>query len=184
MKKSVIILLVLALALCATVALAQGGPGGPGGQNRRGGNNAASLSMAVAPPPAAMIDSIADNLQLTSDQKTKLSAILTKADETLRPLRQKSGQTAIALRDAVLDSNYDAQKVAQLLADAQKADAAVITAEMQTWDQIRPVLSADQLNKLKAANGRRMGGNRGQRGPAPGAPPAPAPAPDDAAPGQ
>ena len=144
-------------------------------------------AMAIAPPQAAMIDRMADTLALTDDQKTKLTAALTKGEDGLKDLRTKADAAAKALHDAVLAPEYDAANVMQLLTDAQKIEASIGASEVQTWTDVRAILTADQVTKLSAAMNRRMGGamggnrqgNRGRRnrGDQPGGAPAePAPA--------
>lgn len=150
-------------------------------------------AMALAPPQVAMIDRSADTLALTDDQKTKLSASLTKSDSALATLRQTAAAATKAVRDAVMAPTFDSARAATLLANAQKADAAISNAELQTWAEIRAILTPDQMTKLSEAMSRRMGGfqggtgaNRGTRGGTrggnrggqPGNPAPEAPAPD------
>lgn len=207
MRKTVLFVMALALA-CATLALAQqppttppgpGGPGGPGGggmSGMRGGMMMSCPAMTLAPPQNAMIDRNADTLALKDDQKTKLTGSLTKSEGVLQTYRQKSADAAKALRDALLAPTFDAAKVQQLLADAQKIEAAIAASELQTWGEIRSILTTDQVTKLSDAMSRRMGGyggagantgtrgsrgNRGNRGgPPAGGPPAGTPPPPDA----
>lgn len=196
LRKAILVVLALAMVVCASAALAQQGPppGGPPmgpGQGRQGMGMGSCPVMAIAPPPAMMIERIGDTLGLTADQKDKLVAALTKNETALMPLRQKSGEASKALHDAVFAPTFDAAKVNELLAAAQKAEAAVAMAEIQAWSDIRAILSADQITKLNEAMTRR-GGNRGGGGggrnrPQPGAPggPGPGPAPEPPpAPGQ
>lgn len=201
MKRAVLI--VLALMVCASMALAQGGPPpgapgpGPGGPGGPGGNNAwrsgqtmmfsSSPSAALNPPSVQFVTRGATALSLTQEQTTKLTDILTKSDATLAPLRKKLTDTSTALRNAVIATTYDAAKVKQLMADAQAAETALLNAELQTWLDVRAVLTADQLGKLQSTLGQRgsigMGNTRirnrpgGSNPPPAGPPPAPAPAP-------
>ncbi len=196
--------------LCAALVVAQdapppgpppAGPGGPpapgtGGYAWRGGQTTmmgGSPSAALNPPSAQFVNRGATSLSLTQEQTEKLTAILTKSDTNLAALRQKVQTASQALRTAVLAPTYDAAKVKQLLADAQAADTALINAELQTWLDLRAVLTADQLGKLQTVMQRPGfggfgGGTRGTRGNRPGGgnnpppagtppPPAPAPAP-------
>ena len=181
MKKTAIIVLALALAACATVVLGQvAAPGGQGGQFRGQGfgGGLTCPAMALAPPSAMLIDRL-DTLGLSEETKGKLKASLTKSDGILQPRRQKATDSCRALREAMLAPSYDAEKVKQLLGDCQTAEAAIVTAELQAWAEIRTKLTADELSKLREAMGRRMGAGQGrrQRGPDAGTPPPPAPAP-------
>jgi Spy/CpxP family protein refolding chaperone len=174
LRKVLFIILALALVAGATAAFAEDNPpppppppGGPGGMMagggmamRGGGMGMGCPAMAVAPPQAAMIERMGDQLALTDDQKTKLTAALTKSEDALKELRQKGAKGCKALQDAVLAPTYDAAKVAQLLADAKTIEASIADSEIKTWTEIRGILTADQLAKLSAAMSRRMGGNQ------------------------
>ena len=91
------------------------------------------------------------------------------------PLRQKAMEATRALRDAVYAASFDASKVAELATAAGKAEAAIVKAEIETWTQIRSILTAEQITKLQEMMSRRMGQGRNRRGggggAAPGAPP-------------
>jgi len=192
MNRTLVIVLVLVFAVCAAVCAqyTQGPPGGmqanQRGNQMRGGTCPA---MAIAPPPAAFVDR-ADALQLSDEQKGKLKAVLTKSEEDLKALRPKAAEATRALREALFAAASDQQKLTQLATDAAKADATVLNAEVQTWVQIRGILTADQLAQLqKMLNVRPAGGFGGRRttgGPGGGNPPPPGPAPEPPppAPGQ
>ena len=184
MKKLLFVLAALAAAaVWAVTASAQGpvgpppagGPAGPGGPGMVRGTIGVCAVMALTPPPAAIVDR-AQVLQLTEEQKTKLSDILAKGEEALLPLRQKAADASRALRQAVLAPQFDAAKVRQLTADATKAEEALLIAEIKIWGEIRSALSAEQFAKLQELTSRRFapgqGGNRpGRRGGQPGGAP-------------
>ena len=183
MKKTVFVIVALALAACATTALAQGpnpappagGFAGPPGAGMMGGGMGTCPAMVLSPPPAGIVDR-ADALQLADGQKTKLKDVLTKSEETLMPLRQKAGEASRALRQAIFAPEFDASKIKQLVTDAQNAEVAILKAEIGIWGQIRGILTADQLAKLQELTGRRMGpGMGGGRRGGPGGQPAPPP---------
>jgi len=132
--------------------------------------------MALMPPSANMVDR-ASNLRLTDDQKASLKNILTTGGQTLAPLWQKACTAAQALRQAVVAPTYDRQNIGKLLADAQKAEATLVNAELQIWEQIRGVVPADQIANLEGMTGRGMGGGF-RRGPRAGSPGGPPPNPD------
>ena len=173
----------LVLVACASAAMAQDNPppgppqgpppqGPPGGMRNPGmGMGMACPAMAIAPPPVMMIERSADALALTDDQKTKLTAVLTKSEAALKDLRPKLGLASKALHDALLAPTFEAAKVAQLLSDAQKIEATIATSEIGTWGEIRGILTADQVTKMSDAMMHRMGGggfgggnNGGNRG--------------------
>ena len=81
MKKTVLIVLALALAACATVVIGQA-PGGPPPGGPRGGRGGMSCPAMALNVPPAMVFERAEGLQLTEEQKTKLKDTLAKSDET------------------------------------------------------------------------------------------------------
>ena len=138
--------------------------------------------MALSPPPAMLIDRV-DTLQLLEEKKANLKATLTTIDDGLRLLRQKAMESSRALREAVMASTYDAEKVKLLVTDAQNADTAILTAELKAWVEIRAAITPDQFSKLQEfMTSRRMGAGQGGRQRRPEAdggtttPPPPAPA--------
>jgi Spy/CpxP family protein refolding chaperone len=160
LRKIVFVVLSLALFACATAVFAQQpAPAGPpaGGGRFGGGFMMSCPAMALSPPSSAMIDRVPD-LALTDDQKTKLTATLTKAETTLTPYRQKASQAATAVRTAIYGPNYDSAKVAQLVLDAEKADVALANAELAVWTEIRSILKDDQVAKLQVQRRGGFGG--------------------------
>jgi len=174
MGRSVSVVLAVAVAMCATAAWAQGGErpsrsasGGPGGM----GMQMSCPAMAVAVPRVEMLAREAKDLSLTSDQLTKLQEAMKKADETIKPLSEKSAERSKAVREALMASTYDARNVAALAELAVKAEAAIVTARLDEWTQIRSILTADQVTKLKEKmSAQRPGGGAGGFRPE-GAPP-------------
>jgi hypothetical protein len=142
MKKTVLVVLTLAVAMCATAAWGQGGPP-PGGPRGMG-----SVAMAIMPPRADMTDCITSSLELTTAQATALKSILTTSDSTIQPLMKTAADKCKALRAGIFDSD----NVATLLKDAQTAEQQVIDACMNTWTAIAVSadlnLTSDQLTKL------------------------------------
>jgi hypothetical protein len=108
-------------------------------------------AMAVVTPQGFMLDRAVGTLRLTEDQAIKLKAVTAKNDTTLRPLMEKAADASKALRTALLASDYDAKKVKELASAAEKAEAAVVTANIDGWASIRAALTADQFSKLKEA---------------------------------
>lgn len=168
MKKTVLVAITLLTVFCVVPAWCQGqsGPGGPGGP---GGGMISCPAMAIAPPSAAMVDRLAENLSLTEDQTTKLKAVMTKSENTITPLSKKLTEATKALRSALTASTFDADNVKVLAAAAEKAEAAVVSARIDEWIQMRSILTAEQVTKLQAtANKRPSGMGRNQMGPPPG----------------
>lgn len=211
MKKALFIAVILVLALCTASAWAQGapgaggpgagGPGGPGGFSglrglgpRMGGGMMQSPAAALMPPQGIMIGEAATTLALTDDQKTKLEDIFKTYNEKLRPVMTKVNENNQALRTNIMAAQCDAQKIKDLVAAGDKSQTEMVALNLDTWNQVRAVLTTDQLAKLPDALQRRpMGGGFGggmnrpgggntppAGGGAPGGtppPPPPAPAP-------
>lgn len=164
MKKIVLVAAILALAVCATAAWSQGGrPDGP----RPGGPGMPSAVTAVMLPPAQMFDQMATDLGLTADQVTELKSIATKNAEVTAPLMKTAADSARALREALLASDYDSDSVARLATATQKAETAVITANINAWTQVRAAITADQIKLLQEMMSRPPAGPRPGPGPAP-----------------
>lgn len=168
MRKTVVIVLVLAIAACASAVFAQQGQGGPWRGAGMFGMNTATTLM---PPSPAMIDR-AQSLNLSTETKDKLRTALTKGDETLRPLRQKLAEASRALRQAVMADEFDETKFKEALAASGKAEMAVIDAEIAVWKEIRAAMTADEFKALREAMATMMTPRRpgGQGGPGPGGP--------------
>jgi Spy/CpxP family protein refolding chaperone len=132
--------------------------------------------MAVMPPHYMMFENMAETLELTDEQLTQIKDAADKNDAIVQPLMQKAGDACKALREAVMASEYDAAKVQELATAAQKAEAAVTSANINAWTQLRSILSVDQVAKLKEIMSTQRPGPGGPGGPGPMGPPPPAPA--------
>jgi len=166
MKRKAIVAVVLTVAVCATVVWSQGPPGGrapggpmgPGGPGGPGGPMMACPAMAVMPPPSMMFEREAKTLQLTHDQLAKIKKALSKNEQAMKSLRKASADTTKALRTALTAPTYNAAAVKALAVKAEKAEASIVNANIDTWTQIRDVLSKTQTAKLqKAMSARRPG---------------------------
>lgn len=168
MKKITFFVLALSL-ICAGLALAQQPPAPPAGQARPGGMMGSPMggmmgmcpAMATAPPSVMMIERSGDALALSADQKTKLTNVLTKSEVNTAKLRPVAQQASQALHEALVAPTFDAAKVNSLLAAAQKADANISSAQIQTWFELRAILTPAQVKQLSDMMGRRMGGAAG-----------------------
>ena len=173
MKKTVIALLVLAIVVTVAQGVyAQGGMqpspptrayGSPGP-----GEGPAFLpmprpvpppmrgctTMVLALPPPQMFEMHAEQLQITDEQKAGIREALGKAEKTLRPLRDESAQKAKALRDGLFTFGNGPLALRTLTDAAQNAETAIGNAELAAWNELRKILSAEQLKKL----GEIMGG--------------------------
>ena len=179
---SITVVLVLALAL-AYVAWAQGpaptpppqgpppgmgmpGMGGPGGFRPMQPCAANALNL----PQPMLFGMAADRLKLSNEQVDKLKTMVITAEQALRPLRDKSREAPDALRAGVFDPGKDAQALRELADKAEKAEATVISAQLDAWAKLKAELKAEQLNTLQEMMGR-------GRGPMPMMPPPNGPPP-------
>lgn len=140
-----------------------------------------SPAMALVPLPPGAIDRASEALGLTDDQTTKLKAAVSDSELSIHSLSQKSADATRSLHDALMASDYDAQKVKNLAAAAEKAEAAVISARIDEWTQVRSVLTADQSKGLQGMGTQRPGRDMRPGGPPPGAG-TPPPGPDGSVP--
>lgn len=181
MKRTVVITLTLVMLICASAVWCQGppGPGGPGGPGGRRGPRGPGMpsAMTAVMPPFGILQHGAQALGLTQDQITKLKDLAQKGDETMPPLMKAVGESCKAFRDALTAPEFDTEAVAKLAATAEKNEAAVVTARIAEWAQIRTILTADQIAKLQEMMSAPPPGPGGPGGPPPpgGAPPPPPP---------
>lgn len=159
--KRTLIITALVVAVTATAAWSQGG-GTPRGM---GGAGMSCPAMATALPQASAVERVTDTLGLTDEQVTKLTAAMTKSQESINSLAQTAATATKALGAALVASEYDAQKVKELAAAAEKAEAAVVSARIDEWTQIRSILTADQAKQFLASAMQRP--PQGQRPPGP-----------------
>lgn len=129
------------------------GMGGPGGFRPM----MACPASALMPPPVMMIEMASERLQLTNEQVNKLKTLLGNADQTLRPLRDKSREATEALRGAVFAPDKDAKALQELAGNAEKAEAAVTSAEVDIWTQVKSILKPEQLKMMQEMMGRGPG---------------------------
>ena len=178
MKRTVVITLTLAVLICASAAWCQGppGPGGPGGF-RGGRGPGMPCAMTAVMPPVGILQHGAEALGLTADQIKQLKDLAQNGDATMPPLMKAVGESCKAFRDALVASEFDTEAVAKLAATAESNEAAVVTARIAEWAQIRTILTADQITKLQEMMSLPPPGPGGPGGPPPGGAPPPPPPP-------
>lgn len=147
MKRAALISAILAAVICAAAVWSQGRPG-PGAM---GIHRMSCPAMATMPPQAGRIDSLAKTLQLSKDQIAKLKKVSAESDKKLKPLSEQAAKSTQALRSAVLASKYNVKSVKELAAKAQKAEAAIVTANIDAWTKTRAILTTSQAAKLQTA---------------------------------
>lgn len=177
MKRIVLIITILAVVICTVSVWSQSGhPGRPGnGESGRpfgmGRSMMSCPAMAVMPPHAGMVDRLTQPLQLTKAQTAKLNKIVAGNEKKMRSLREVASKSSQALHASLLAVKYSAKNVKNLSIKAEKAEAALISASIDEWTQIRSILTSKQSANLQKV----MGAHRPGPG-APGFPQSPAPA--------
>lgn len=146
MKAAMLMMVAIALIVCAAPAFCQGGPGGHGGP---GGPPPPPMAV-QPPPPADRIDGIANDLNLTDDQVTALTALLTKIDAKVRPLMKAEQDSKKAVHEAFVSGDFD--KAAGLASSATDAELAALKGGIAAWQQIKDskILTDDQFAQLLA----------------------------------
>jgi Spy/CpxP family protein refolding chaperone len=191
--KRTTILIVAAVLVLAVWAAAQGrqpgpppGPGMPGMPGRPGMMGPGMRPMGPPPSPCAlnavnagmpMLFMFGDQINLSKTQQSKLMQMDRKS---MMPLMKKATDATEKLRTAMLAKNFDDKKVQQLSAESSKAEAALVQNSIQTWKNVRKILTAKQLKKLAelaknppmpfGMGGMRPMGPGGPGGPPPGGP--------------
>jgi len=108
-----------------------------------------SLSLLVAPPNIQLLLNNQDKLQLSDDQKGKVTELLTAAGKTRRTLVEKLSKAANELKPALLDDKFDLNRMLELAETARKAEAELMSADIETWSKLREILTADQIKQLR-----------------------------------
>lgn len=112
---------------------------------------------ALNPPSAMMFEMGAERLHLSNEQVDKLKTLVINAEQTLRPLREKCRETTDALRAGLFAPDKDANALRGLADNAEKAEAAVIAAELDVWVKVKTTLNPEQLKMLQEMMGRGRG---------------------------
>jgi len=173
-----------------------GGPGGPGfnpmmmpgpGGAPMGPPPTCGLGV-IGVPPIMFFLQFAPQIRLSDEQQGKLMELFGKKMQTGKPLTDKAMGAARDLRDAVMAKDLDPMKVEALAAESAKAEAVLVQDAIQTWKEIRGILTGEQMQTVLAIlkqppmpppgmfpgmgqMGPGMPG--GQAGPGPGVPPPP-----------
>ncbi len=108
---------------------------------------AAAISTSL--PPLQWPEALAQPLQLSEDQVNRLMDLMLTAEKTIRPIRQTAAKAAEALRSAQFDKGVTPGRIKEAAATAQKVETALVTTQLEAWQQIRNILSAEQLKRLQ-----------------------------------
>jgi Spy/CpxP family protein refolding chaperone len=112
---------------------------------------ATTVTSAQQPPPAPqghrMFSGLQRNLGLTDDQVNQVRAIFQQQRDARRQLGQSMHQTQIELRQLVLNGG-DASAIAAKKAQVAQLMAQGLDMRIQTLQQIGPILTQEQRDKL------------------------------------
>lgn len=147
-KRNLILSTVLATGILSvgaiSVASACGGPGGGfGGQGH--GNKMMHM---------------VEKLDLSKQQRTSVWKIMDQQKDNMRTNREQMYTIHKALRDAAAAQNYDQDKVRELANQKASMMSDMIVQRTQTMNQIRKLLTPEQLEKFNNMQDRSFGRGR------------------------
>lgn len=97
---------------------------------------------------------IADRLDLTTDQRAKIKAVLAGERETLKGLTTSLHQARTALRSAIQSGNASENEVRGASAKVAAVEADLAVERAKIYGRIRPMLTAAQLERIGEAQQR------------------------------
>lgn len=155
MKKTTLTVLSAAIILTASFAIAQPGPGGPGGPRGDG------PGQGMQSPGGGLIEF----LGLDDAQIEAWTAYHEEFRATLDPLRETMRDLHAQLRDALDAEPSDAAAIGQLMLDIEGVRDDISAARQALDDNLKSLLTADQLLKFEAFRAAQAHMQRGAGGP-------------------
>jgi len=129
-----------------------GGGGYGGGGGGRGGNTGGDMGLGGArpSPKASKADQIANQLKLSSDQRSEFNSILQETQKDAAPIIQQVSKSRVDLANALMHGKSEAETgpLNQALSDAQFQMMGV---EVKTFQKIMELLKPNQLSKVPEA---------------------------------
>jgi Spy/CpxP family protein refolding chaperone len=113
---------------------------------------------------------LADELELSDDQKAQLEALRGKQREALQPLLESARQTREGFRAALDAEGADATAIGQAALAMKAAEKKLRAAHDAAFEEMKAILTPEQVAKLEQARAQHKGpGPRGfgRRGPRP-----------------
>jgi Spy/CpxP family protein refolding chaperone len=162
--------LLLTSAFATSLAFAQGGGGGMGGGSKGGGGDMGGESGMGGGMPRAQrqskADIVADKLHLNKDQKEKFTAVVSEAQEEMRPIVEQIGQGRNVITTAIIQgkSGDDISKLMAQFTDVMVQRGAV---EAKAYGKLYAMLDSKQQSKAGPVFAAEMDGmfdGRGGRG--------------------
>jgi Spy/CpxP family protein refolding chaperone len=162
--------LLLTSAFAAGLVVAQGmGGGGGGGKGGGGGDMGAEGGMGGGMPRAqrqSKAEMVADKLHLNKEQKEKFTAIVSEAQEEMRPITEQIGQGRNVITTAIIQgkSADEINKMMEQFTDVMAQRGGV---EAKAYGKLYAMLDPKQQTKAGAIFAAEMDGmfdSRGGRG--------------------
>ena len=108
----------------------------------------AAESSAGDPAHGRLLQRIADKLNLTSDQRTQIKAVLVGNKDTLAPMLAAQHDARENLRNAIRASNASEASVRAASAKVAAAEADLAVEHMKLYGKIAPILTDAQRQQL------------------------------------
>ena len=147
-----LIRLLLAGILAAGLASAQRGGGG-GGRGGGGGDMGGGMPMMTM---SNQLDTMANALKLTKDQKKDVKTIMDEAQKEATPLREQLSKSEQAIGDAV-QAGKTPDDLKDLLNSHGALEAQMAGIELQAFAKIYKLLEGDQVGNSKLVYPRMKG---------------------------
>lgn len=110
------------------------------------------------------MDRMAERLELTAEQRTKIESIQEKGESTARALRQDERRAEHALEGELLEEQPNAQRVKEAVEQVGKIQTQLRWQRLEQHLAVREVLTPEQREKFPWMGERRSHGMRGARG--------------------
>jgi Spy/CpxP family protein refolding chaperone len=107
---------------------------------------------------------LGERLDLSAEQRRQLDALSDRQREALKPLHEAARQAHEAFREALEAESPDAAVVGQAALAMHAAHKNVRAAQKAAFDEMKALLTPEQLEKLEQSRERGFGDARGPRG--------------------
>ncbi len=108
-----------------------------------------SAAISTSLPPLQWPEAFAQPLRLSEEQINRLMDLMLTVEKAIRPIRQTAAKTSEALRSVQFDKGVTPARIREAALASQKAETALVNTQLEAWQQIRSILSAEQLRRLQ-----------------------------------
>lgn len=141
MKRRIIMSMLLA-AMTVGVTGLRAGAAGDGGQRAMAGEGWGPVEM--MPPPDELIDHMAWQLRLTSEQQAKIGAVFRADREQTAPLMQKMAEYRKQLHDAAHAAPFDEAAIRAIAVKQAQAEVELIVSRERVRNRVGALLTPEQ----------------------------------------